>query len=141
MKIKLVPYLNFDGHAAEVMQFYHAVLGGELTIQTFGETFPDTPAELQDRIMHAQLESEELTIMASDTHPEHSGPLTAGNNLNLSIIGSDSARLTEYFERLSEGGKVEMPLEKQFWGDVFGSLEDRFGIHWMVNIFDESQSD
>lgn len=33
-----------------------------------------------------------------------------------------------------EGGSIEMPLEKQAWGDSFGGLRDRFGIDWGVNI-------
>lgn len=134
MKTALVPYLNFGGNAAEAMSFYQSVLGGELTIQTFADAFPDTKDEWRDRTMHAQLKSDELTIMASDTHPEHSQPLQIGNSVNLSLIGSDAEKLTGYFNQLAEGGKVEMPLEKQFWGDTFGACEDRFGNHWMVNI-------
>ena len=38
------------------------------------------------------------------------------------------------FTKLSEGGTVTMPLEKQMWGDTFGMVLDRFGISWMVNI-------
>ncbi len=33
-----------------------------------------------------------------------------------------------------DGGSIDMPLEKQFWGDEYGALTDRFGMHWMVNI-------
>lgn len=134
MKTALVPYLNFDGNTADAMKFYQSVLGGELSIQTFGETFPETPEGMKERTMHARLESGDLTIMASDTHPEYSAPHVAGNNINMSIIGSDLEKLTEYFNKLAEGGKIGMPLEKQFWGDVYGALEDKFGIHWMVNI-------
>lgn len=72
--------------------------------------------------------------MASDTHPEYSPTFEIGNNVHLSINGSESDKLTEFFNKLSEGGKVTMPLEKQFWGDVYGSLTDQFGVHWMVNI-------
>ena len=52
----------------------------------------------------------------------------------LSLQGDDSAKLTGYFNGLAAGGKVDMPLAKQFWGDTFGMLTDRFGVHWMVNI-------
>jgi PhnB protein len=134
MTTKLIPYLNFDGQTTEAMKLYQSILGGKLSLQTFAEAFPDTSPDLKDRIMHAHLETDELSIMASDTHPKHSPPLVSGNNVNLSIVGSDENRLTEYFNKLAENGKVQMPLEKQFWGDVFGALEDRFGIHWMVNI-------
>jgi len=134
MKTTLSPYLTFDGNAAEAMQYYQSVLGGELTIQTFGESGMSDSDELKDRIIHASLVNKTLNIMASDSSPEHSPPVTVGNNVNLSINGSDEKMLTGYFQKLSEGGKITMPLEKQFWGDIFGSCEDKFGIHWMINI-------
>lgn len=133
-KLILCPYLIFDGQTKEAMQFYHSVLGGDLVIQTFEEAFPDSADDLKDRIIHAQLQTDDLTIMASDTNPEYSSPHVAGNNVNLSLVGEDSEKLTNYFNKFSEGGKIEMPLEKQFWGDTFGSTVDKFGIYWMVNI-------
>jgi len=41
---------------------------------------------------------------------------------------------SKMFQRLSAGGKVRSPLKKEFWGDTFGALTDRFGVDWMVNI-------
>lgn len=128
----LSPYLNFDGTCRQAMEFYQSCLGGKLFLQTMGETPHDVPEDQKDRIMHARLENDALSFMASDTMPGM--PLTAGNNVHLSIAGTDEARLTEYFRKLSEGGTVTVPLEKQFWGDTFGMLTDAFGIHWMVNI-------
>ncbi len=134
METTLVPYLNFDGQTAEAMKFYQSILGGELNIQTFAEAGMADNPEIADMVMHAHLKNEALNIMASDTNPDHSPPLAAGNNVNLSLNGSDEAKLTQVFNRLAAGGTVDMPLEKQFWGDTFGMLTDKFGIHWMVNI-------
>lgn len=43
--------------------------------------------------------------------------------------------LTGWFEKLSEGGNVGVPLAPQQWGAVFGHCMDRYGIEWMVNIY------
>src|SRR3712207_2663174 len=86
----------------------------------------------EDKIMHAQLETPSgYTLMASDAPPgmETSG----GSDISVSLSGDD-AELREYFTKLSDGGAVTMPLEKQVWGDEFGMCTDRFGISWMVNI-------
>lgn len=115
------------------MEFYKSVLGGELIMQTFGEAMPEgTPPEHKNKIMHAYLKNDSLSFMASDSPP--GSEVTQGDNVHLSIVGEDEAKLTEFFNKLAEGGKVTMKLEKQFWGDVFGMLTDKFGIHWMVNI-------
>ena len=133
MKNTLSPYLTFKGNCREAMTFYQSILGGELTMQTFGETMPDgTPPSHKDQIMHASLQNDALSFMASDGPP--GGTVTFGNNVHLSLVGDDEAALTKYFNRLAEDGDIKMPLAKQFWGDTFGMLTDRFGIHWMVNI-------
>lgn len=134
MSAQLLPYLSFDGNTADAMKFYQSILGGKLTIQTFGQAFPETPAELKERVMHAHLANDTLSFMASDTHPQHGAMHVPGNNFSMSIVGNDKDRLSGFFNRLAEGGSIQMPLEKQFWGDVFGSLTDKFGIQWMVNI-------
>ena len=38
------------------------------------------------------------------------------------------------FAALSEGGKVECPMQDMSCGDYFGSFSDKFGIQWMINV-------
>jgi PhnB protein len=54
----------------------------------------------------------------------------------VSVSGDDDAELRGYWERLSDGATVSVPLELQMWGDVFGMCVDKFGIAWMVNVAD-----
>jgi len=132
MKPTLTPYLNFNGQTGEAMKFYQSVLGGELKMQTFAESGMPTSPEDKDKIIHADLKNDALSFMASDGNAEH--PVHMGDNIHMSIVGSDEALLTKYFNALAEGGKVNMPLAKQFWGDIYGQLTDKFGVHWMVNV-------
>jgi PhnB protein len=129
---RLNPYISFQDNARQAMEFYKGVFGGELTVNTFGEAGdPSTPNP--DNIMHAQLESDRgFTLMASDTPPGME--YNPGTNISISLSGDDADELRGYWSKLSEGGTVTMPLEKQMWGDEFGMCVDRFGIAWMVNI-------
>jgi PhnB protein len=130
METKLIPYLNFAGNAAEAMKFYQSVLGGELKMTTFGESgMKDAPNP--DGIMHASLENGALTFMASDA-PMHKP--VVGNNVQMSLVGTGKEQLWGFYEKLSEGGQVSVPLAEAPWGDTFGMFVDKFGIHWMVNI-------
>jgi len=132
MSTRLNPYIAFDGNAKEAMEFYRDVFGGSLTISTFGEFGNDDPA-VADKTMHAMLETDNgLTIMASDGPP--GAELTRGDNITISLSGQDAEDLRGYWHKLSDGGSVTMPLEKQMWGDEFGMCVDRFGIPWMVDI-------
>ena len=128
----LNPYLSFSDTARQAMEFYRDVFGGELTLSTFGESGmaegPDA-----DKVMHAQLQTPAgYTLMASDTPTGMDR--SVGSSISVSLSGDDGDDLRRYFTRLSEGGAVAMPLEKQMWGDEFGMCVDRFGTPWMVNI-------
>ena len=132
MASRLNPYISFNGNARQAVEFYQSVFGGDLAVNTFGEFgAPDTPDA--EKIMHGQLETPSgYTLMVSDT-PE-GRPYNPGDNITVSLSGDDGDELRGYFEKLSDGGNVMMPLEKQMWGDEFGMVADQFGIAWMVNI-------
>lgn len=117
------------------MQFYQSVLGGELDISTFADmATPEMPASdaQKDNVMHAVLKNDSLSFMASDGMPERA--VVFGDNVTLSIAGPDDAQLTKFYEGLSAGGKIVQPLAKQVWGDKFGMFDDKYGMHWMINI-------
>jgi PhnB protein len=118
------------------MEFYKTVFGGELQMQTMGEV-PDEAMppdmkkeEIKDMIMHARLTGGEVELMASDS-PKAS---KSAAKIELSLSGPDEAKLRKIWDALAQGGKINTPLEKQFWGDTFGMVRDKYGIDWMVNI-------
>lgn len=132
MSSRLNPYLSFDGTARDALEFYKEVFGGTLALNTFGDLGADHGDDA-DKIMHGQLDTDAgYTLMASDTPPgmEH----RQGDNITISLSGDDAAELRRYWDALSADGNVTVALEKQMWGDEFGSCVDRFGIGWMVNI-------
>ncbi len=133
MSSRLNPYLNFpDGTAREAMEFYRSVLGGELTVMTFGDM--GTEGDVASQVMHAQLETDTgFTLMGADAPPEMV-QVTFGDNVSVSLSGDDVGLLRGWFDGLSEGGEVTVPLAVQPWGDEFGSFKDRYGISWLVNI-------
>jgi len=132
MASRLNPYISFAGDARQAMEFYESVFGGTLTLNTFGEfNPPDSPDA--DKIMHGMLDTDSgFTLMGADTPPgtEHH----PGDNIAVSLSGDDTDELRGYWQKLSDGGTVSVPLEKQMWGDEFGACVDQFGISWMVNI-------
>jgi PhnB protein len=132
-EITLEPYLFFRGQAREAMEFYKNIFGGELNMMSYGDN-PDMPIPegsmvKKDWVMHASLKGD-LNLMASDT--EKASAKAA--KVDLSIGGSDEVRMREMFAKLSTEGEIITPLRKEFWGDIFGSLTDKYGVNWMFNI-------
>ncbi|HSX00024.1 MAG TPA: VOC family protein [Patescibacteria group bacterium] len=136
MQSTLNPYIGFKDNAREAMEFYKTVFGGKLEIHTFKEYQASEDTAEDDKVMHSMLEADNgITFMASDT--PNKMEYKAGSSISMSLSGDNDSELSGYFEKLSVGGTILMPLEKAPWGDKFGMLLDKFGIQWMVNVADK----
>ena len=133
MAIQLNPYLSFRDNARQAMEFYRAVFGGNLVLNTFKEFQASSDPSEDNKIMHSILEAENgITFMAADT--PNSMEYKPGKNINMSLSGDNESELRSYWNKLSDSATIQMPLEKAPWGDTFGMLTDKFGIDWLVNI-------
>jgi PhnB protein len=132
-------YLTFNGNCREAMTFYQECLGGELFLQTIGESpmAAQMPSQMKDCILHSTLTKGALIIMASDMISEEG--LTKGNNVSLMLNCSSEDEIRTTYQKLSEGGDALHPLENTFWGALFGGFTDKFGILWLLN-FDKNQA-
>lgn len=135
MSTVLNPYLNFRAQAREAMTFYQSVLGGELNVMTFadqdGMGVDDDEVGL---VMHSALSvNDSVQLMGADVprHVDTGGDIANGS---ISLSGDDEATLRGWFDGLSAGGTIGVPLEKAPWGDSFGMFTDKYGVEWMVNI-------
>jgi PhnB protein len=133
MPTTLNPYLSFRDDAREAMNFYQSVFGGELTLSTFGEfQASEDPAEAE-KIMHGMLTTPQgLVLMGADT--PNSMEYSAGSSISISLSGDDEEELRGYYDKLSSGGTVTVPMEKAPWGDIFGMCTDQYGVAWLVNV-------
>ena len=129
--MRLEPYLFFPGTTEQAMNHYQSILGGELSITRRGDVDPTAPPEEKHLVINAALSSGAFTLRASDRADTTNEVQT---RIELTIVGTDEGDLRRIFDGLSDGGTVKAPLEKMFWGDIFGGLIDKFGIGWQVNV-------
>jgi len=131
MSVELNAYLFFPGNAEQAIVFYQQVFGGEVSIFRVADVDPTAPPAQKNQVINAQLTGGDITLRASDRQDTTTDPQT---RIELSLIGTDDARLRALFDALADGGTVRAKLEKQFWGDVFGAVTDKYGIGWQINI-------
>jgi PhnB protein len=131
MSVELNAYLFFPGNAEQAIAFYQQVFGGQVTITRRGDVDPTATPEQRNQVINALLTGGDITLRASDREDTSLDPQT---RIELSLIGADEARLRNVFDALAEGGIVRDKLERQFWGDIFGAVTDKYGIGWQVNI-------
>jgi PhnB protein len=132
----LRPYLHFDGTTRQAMAFYKDVLGGELQIQTVGETpwageMPPMPGATPDKIMHASLTTGDLIIMAADMMDPST--FTKGDNVSLCLVCESKPEIEDLYQKLSAGGDVFMALDKMPFG-WHAMFTDKFGTEWMLQF-------
>lgn len=134
-------YLNFPRSTEEAFNFYRSVFNTDFAgpIARFKDVpsqpgQPPLPAADQELVMHIALPILGGHLLMGTDAPESMGfTVTPGNNVHISLEPDTRAETERLFAGLSQGGKVEMPLQDMFWGAYFGSFTDRYGIRWMVN--------
>jgi PhnB protein len=140
----LNPYLYFDGNTREAVHFYEKALGGKVMgIMTYGDVPADPNYPLSDdmknRVMHAHLKVGEADLMFSDTY--EGMPYQPGNSIQIAIHPKDEARAREIFAALEDGGQVIIPLHKTVFSPLYGAVQDKFGVHFNVNVQGEKLQD
>lgn len=151
--MKLNPYLNFDGNCEEAFNFYKDVFETEFNqygIMRFGdipphEGMPEIAEDVKNRVMHVGINIGDQVLMGSDIMPgmqNNAGGdnFRLGDNSIISIHPDSREEAERIYQRLSEGGRANHPMQDQFWGDYWGSLTDKFGNEWMVNYNANEQS-
>lgn len=136
--MKFNTYLNFSGNTEEAFNFYQSVFGGELTPATRFKDMPmpgvQIPEEDGNKIMHIGLPvGDGQMLMGTDALESMGHNIVQGNNVHISIHPDSKEDADRIFNALAQGGTVGMPIADQMWGDYYGHLTDKFGVHWMVN--------
>lgn len=134
MTVATVTHLNFRGDARPALEFYQSVFGGELAMITYQDAHNvQSPAEA-DQLMWGQVAADNgFRIMAYDvpsTQPWDRGR----NSFFVSVRGRDVAEITELWQKLSDGGTILAALAPAAWAPLYGMLDDRFGITWVVDV-------
>ena len=136
--MKVEPYLFFNGRCDEAIEFYKKAVGAKVGFLVRYKDSPEPPQpghslppNWGEKVMHSNLVIGETMVMASDGDRQ-TKPAFSGFSLSLAASTEDEAR--KAFAALSEGGQVRVPLIKTFFSPVFGMLEDKFGIGWMVMV-------
>lgn len=134
-------YLNFPRTTEAAFLFYKAVFGTEFSMPI--SRFKDIPPQpdqppLSDAdnnlVMYVALPILGGHVLMGTDAPESMGfTVKQGNNMYINLEPDTRAETDRLFQALSDGGKVEMPLQEMFWGGYFGSLTDKFGMQWMFN--------
>lgn len=127
---QIVAYLTFNGNCKEAMHFYQDCLGGDLSLQTLGDSPKSDvmPQAMKECIIQASLKKENMLLMGTDMTEDK---LLRGNSISILLECDSDAEMMRYYEKLAEAGKATHPITETFWGTLFGGLTDKYGNHWL----------
>ncbi len=119
----VTPYLIVSG-AARAIEYYKEAFGATEIMRHAG---PD------GRIGHAEVKIGDSRVMLADEFPEmgaKSPSTIGGSSVGLCIYVPNVDAL--FNQAVAAGGKVERPLQDQFYGDRSGTLIDPIGHKWTI---------
>ena len=120
----VIPYVGLNGRAGEGADFYAHAFGA----RDLGR-FPDQ--QNPGRFMHVQIEVNGGCLMMTDHSGCDGAPVPTPQGFHLQLVVADGDLW--WSRAVAAGCTVEMPFERQFWGDRWGMLRDPFGLHWAIN--------
>ena len=130
MARKVMTHLMFEGAAEEAMTLYTSLFGdSEITqIERYGpgEQGKEGTVKLASFTLAGR---EHLCI---DSPVKHGFTFTPA--MSIFVECESEAELDAAFDRLSDGGKVLMPVGNYGFSSRFGWLSDRFGVSWQLNL-------
>lgn len=128
---RIITYLTFKGNCKEAMHFYQHCLGGELSLQTVGDSHKsgDLPKAFRKYVLEAALKKGHMLIKGTDLSEE---PLTLGNTITILLECEDKEEMKSYYENLAESGEVTYPIIDNFFGGQCGMLKDKYGFQWLL---------
>jgi len=138
-------YVNFPGNTEEVFLFYRSVFRTEFIngIHRFGEIsadagHPPVPESIKNMVLHVELPLlGNHILMGTDAPKEMGFTLKTGNNMHIQLEPESKEEADRLFNELSKDGIIEMPMQDMFFGAYFGSFTDKYGINWMINVFNK----
>jgi PhnB protein len=137
LSVTTTAHLNFRGDARAALEFYRSVFGGHLAVVTYEDAGNVQEESAADQVMWGQVLAENgFRVMAYDV-PSSLAHDQGENSFFVSLRGETVEEVTGYWEQLSDGATVVVPMGPAGWAPAYGMLRDRFGVVWVVDVVSE----
>jgi predicted 3-demethylubiquinone-9 3-methyltransferase (glyoxalase superfamily) len=136
---KIVPCLWFDKDAEEAMNFYVSVFANSQAKIVSIKRYPEeVPAEfmkgMEGKVLTGQFDLAGHRFMALDGGPHFA--FTPAISFFVRCQTEDE--VDRYWNSLSDGGTVLMPLDKYPFSEKYGWIQDKYGVSWQVILAEDT---
>ncbi len=110
----IYPCLWFDGQAKEAAEFYCSVFQQSKIIS-------ENPM-----VVNFEINSQKIMCL-------NGGPLYKINpSISFFVICEEDTEIETLWSKLSENGKIMMPLDTYDWSEKYGFVQDKYGVCWQI---------
>ncbi|MFS0933306.1 VOC family protein [Enterococcus casseliflavus] len=128
----LVPAISFQGNCKNAIKFYQEVFGAKIKSIAYASEAPEDsgldPWLPDDFIMDSEIIIDGQSIMMTDGRIHR----PSNDYFSFCLVKDTTEEVTSIFNILSIEGKVIEPLAPVFWSSIYGMVEDKYGITWMI---------
>jgi PhnB protein len=134
--MKYNPYFLFDGKAEEATNLYAKAFNGQSQIMKYKDAPPNPdfqmPEEMKELVMHSEVRFDNMVFMICDATPMQ--PAKIGNNVQVSFTFENKESFQKVYDILSDGSKIAVAPEANFFAEYYASFEDKFGVTWQLIV-------
>lgn len=134
---KIIPHLWFDGQAEEAADYYISIFNNskKLDVDYYDKASAEASGMHAGSVLGVEYEIEGFRFYNLNGGPDfHFTPA-----ISFFINGRSEAEIEQLWNRLSEGGKVLIALDKYPFSDKYGWIEDKFGASWQLMLCSECE--
>lgn len=133
---KITPFLWFDEQAEEAVNFYTSIFKNSKIegISRYDDAGAAASGRPKGSVMTASFQLNGQGFVALNGGPILKFNPSVSFFLNFDSSTENNARinLDAMWEKLSQGGKTLMPLDKYPFSERFGWIQDKYGISWQL---------
>ncbi|MEJ5351366.1 MAG: VOC family protein [Melioribacteraceae bacterium] len=130
----ITPCLWFDYQAEEAVKFYTSLFSDSRIkrIIRYGKEGFEFHQKPEGSVMTVEFELNEQPFLALN-----GGPIFKLNeSISFYVYCGSEDQINFLYENLSEGGSVNMPLDKYFWSNKYAFVTDKYGVSWQLDVED-----
>lgn len=130
----ITPCLWFNSEAEEAVRFYTSLFDNSSIKKTtrFGKEGFEFHHKPEGSVMTVEFVLNGQSFLALNGGPD----FKFNESVSLFVYCSSEERINFLYNKLTDGGSINMPLDKYDWSPKYAWVKDKFGISWQLDIED-----
>jgi predicted 3-demethylubiquinone-9 3-methyltransferase (glyoxalase superfamily) len=131
-KYSIIPCLWLSTQAEEAAEFYTSLFPNSKVgkILRYGKEGIEIHQKPEGSVLTVEFTLDGIPFVALNGTPV----FPRNESISIFVYCEGDERINFLYEKLSEGGSVNMPLDKYDWSPKYAWVKDKFGVSWQLDV-------